>query len=283
MRPQPRWRLSRLCALARHSLHVQDQPHSRSSRPRSTPNDARYWDARDLEGEMRRMFEICHNCRMCVGYCGTFPDVFARVDRDIEKHGAAGAELLDGRRLRERDRSLLAVQALLRQVPVHARRGTRVDGRRPPAPHAREGAARAAQRRHPPGPRARRAAASGQDDGRAHGAGRQLRERQSPRAKDDAGHGGHRGRVPPPPLRGDRRSRRGSRGTSRSQAPARGAPSRSSRRASPTTTSPASPPLRSACSRRTAGPSCGRSRPAAGCPTSTAATSTPRGPRRAPT
>jgi glycerol-3-phosphate dehydrogenase subunit C len=63
--------------------------------PAQDPNDERYWDARDLEGEMRRTFEICHNCRMCVGYCGTFPDLFARVDRDIETRGATGSELLD--------------------------------------------------------------------------------------------------------------------------------------------------------------------------------------------
>ncbi len=63
--------------------------------PARDPNDERYWDPRDLESEMRRTFEICHGCRMCVGYCGTFPDVFARVDRDIEKRGATGAELLD--------------------------------------------------------------------------------------------------------------------------------------------------------------------------------------------
>src|ERR1700730_12284731 len=63
--------------------------------PALDPNDERYWDPRDLEVEMRRTFEVCHNCRMCVGYCGTFPDLFARVDRDIEKRGAVGAELLD--------------------------------------------------------------------------------------------------------------------------------------------------------------------------------------------
>jgi glycerol-3-phosphate dehydrogenase subunit C len=63
--------------------------------PALDPNGERYWDARDLETEMRRTFEICHNCRMCVGYCGTFRDVFGRVDRDIEKRGALGAELLD--------------------------------------------------------------------------------------------------------------------------------------------------------------------------------------------
>jgi glycerol-3-phosphate dehydrogenase subunit C len=64
-------------------------------KPALDPNDERYWDARDLETEMRRTFEICHNCRMCVRYCGTFPDVFSRVDRDIETRGAVGAELLD--------------------------------------------------------------------------------------------------------------------------------------------------------------------------------------------
>jgi glycerol-3-phosphate dehydrogenase subunit C len=63
--------------------------------PAFDPNDERYWDARDLEVEMRRTFEICHGCRMCVGYCGTFPDLFGRLDRDIEERGATGAELLD--------------------------------------------------------------------------------------------------------------------------------------------------------------------------------------------
>ncbi len=63
--------------------------------PAFDPNDERYWDARDLESEMRRVFEVCHNCRMCVGYCGTFPDVFSRIDRAIERRGATGAEQLD--------------------------------------------------------------------------------------------------------------------------------------------------------------------------------------------
>jgi glycerol-3-phosphate dehydrogenase subunit C len=62
--------------------------------PANDPNDPRYWDERDLEAEARRVFEVCHNCRMCVNYCGSFPDMFARVDRDIEKHGAVGAERL---------------------------------------------------------------------------------------------------------------------------------------------------------------------------------------------
>jgi glycerol-3-phosphate dehydrogenase subunit C len=63
--------------------------------PAVDPKDERFWDARDLEAEMRRTFEVCHGCRMCVGYCGTFPDLFARIDRDIERRGAVGAERLE--------------------------------------------------------------------------------------------------------------------------------------------------------------------------------------------
>ncbi|HEX7664907.1 MAG TPA: heterodisulfide reductase-related iron-sulfur binding cluster, partial [Polyangiaceae bacterium] len=62
--------------------------------PANDPNDPRYWDPRDLEGELRRQFDVCHNCRMCVNYCGSFPDLFARVDRDIERNGSHGAEML---------------------------------------------------------------------------------------------------------------------------------------------------------------------------------------------
>jgi glycerol-3-phosphate dehydrogenase subunit C len=65
-----------------------------SKPPATDPNTDRYWNARDLEDEMRRVFEVCHNCRMCVNYCGSFPDMFARIDRDIER-GAEGSERLD--------------------------------------------------------------------------------------------------------------------------------------------------------------------------------------------
>jgi glycerol-3-phosphate dehydrogenase subunit C len=62
--------------------------------PANNPNEARFWDERDLESELRRQFEVCHSCRMCVSFCGSFPDLFARVDRDIEKNDAHGSELL---------------------------------------------------------------------------------------------------------------------------------------------------------------------------------------------
>ncbi len=63
--------------------------------PVTTHHDPRFFDERDLEAELKRTFQICHECRMCVGYCGSFPDLFRRIDRDIESGKAEGAELLD--------------------------------------------------------------------------------------------------------------------------------------------------------------------------------------------
>ncbi len=51
--------------------------------PALDPNEARYWDARDLEQELERVFSICHGCRMCVGYCPSFPALFERVDNYV--------------------------------------------------------------------------------------------------------------------------------------------------------------------------------------------------------
>jgi glycerol-3-phosphate dehydrogenase subunit C len=44
------------------------------------PNDPVFWDPRDLERELERVFTICHGCRMCVGFCPAFPALFDRVD-----------------------------------------------------------------------------------------------------------------------------------------------------------------------------------------------------------
>jgi glycerol-3-phosphate dehydrogenase subunit C len=62
--------------------------------PAASPDDPRYWDAGDLTFELKRVFQICHECRMCVGYCGSFPSVFDAVDRDIDAGRAEGAEHL---------------------------------------------------------------------------------------------------------------------------------------------------------------------------------------------
>ncbi|MBI4577585.1 MAG: 4Fe-4S dicluster domain-containing protein [Planctomycetes bacterium] len=47
------------------------------------------WEEADLQREVRRVFGICESCRMCVGYCGSFPAIFEAVDR----HGDAVADV----------------------------------------------------------------------------------------------------------------------------------------------------------------------------------------------
>jgi glycerol-3-phosphate dehydrogenase subunit C len=63
--------------------------------PATSPGDPRYFDERDLEAELQRTFHICHECRMCVGYCGSFPELFDRVDRDVDRGQAQNVEKLD--------------------------------------------------------------------------------------------------------------------------------------------------------------------------------------------
>jgi glycerol-3-phosphate dehydrogenase subunit C len=63
--------------------------------PAFSPHDPRYYDARDLEWELRRTFQVCHECRMCVNFCESFPVLFRAVDRDIDSGRAEGAELID--------------------------------------------------------------------------------------------------------------------------------------------------------------------------------------------
>jgi glycerol-3-phosphate dehydrogenase subunit C len=69
--------------------------------PTWNPNDARYWDARDLEGELRRTFQVCHECRMCVTYCGSFPILFEAIDRDVDRGASEGAEQIGAATMRE--------------------------------------------------------------------------------------------------------------------------------------------------------------------------------------
>jgi glycerol-3-phosphate dehydrogenase subunit C len=66
-----------------------------ASPPAKSPDDPRYFDARDLEAELKRAFQICHECRMCVGYCGSFPSLFDRIDSAIESGKAEGAETIN--------------------------------------------------------------------------------------------------------------------------------------------------------------------------------------------
>jgi glycerol-3-phosphate dehydrogenase subunit C len=68
--------------------------------PATSPNDPRYYEPRDLEAELRRTFQICHECRMCVGYCNSFPVLFNRIDAMIDSGKAEGAEKLDDKDFR---------------------------------------------------------------------------------------------------------------------------------------------------------------------------------------
>ncbi len=68
-------------------------PHRRPERPPEwDPSSGRYWDERDLESELLRAFQICADCRMCVTYCGSFPVLFAAIDRDVDAGRAEGVE-----------------------------------------------------------------------------------------------------------------------------------------------------------------------------------------------
>src|SRR5947208_1032652 len=63
--------------------------------PEHDPNPPRYWDERDLEQELKRTFQVCQECRMCVTYCGSFPILFDAIDRQIEAGRAEGAEAVE--------------------------------------------------------------------------------------------------------------------------------------------------------------------------------------------
>jgi glycerol-3-phosphate dehydrogenase subunit C len=64
------------------------------------PTEERYWDARALGGEVERVFEICHGCRMCFKYCDSFPTLFSLIDQkhdgDVRRlDGAEVASVMD--------------------------------------------------------------------------------------------------------------------------------------------------------------------------------------------
>ena len=44
-----------------------------------------YWDEAELDRELRRVFDVCHTCRMCFSYCPSFPALFDAIDRHEER------------------------------------------------------------------------------------------------------------------------------------------------------------------------------------------------------
>ncbi len=48
------------------------------------PAQEKYWDPRALDKEIRRVFEVCHGCRLCFKFCDTFPDLFSLIDNKYD-------------------------------------------------------------------------------------------------------------------------------------------------------------------------------------------------------
>ncbi len=107
--PEPK-AIGRACvrSVAFSILHSTDEEYFMSQFPREPeappafdPNDERYWDARDLEAELLRTYQICHECRMCVTYCGSFPILFDAIDREVDAGRAEGAEAVSSETVRQ--------------------------------------------------------------------------------------------------------------------------------------------------------------------------------------
>ncbi|HUI27154.1 MAG TPA: heterodisulfide reductase-related iron-sulfur binding cluster, partial [Candidatus Kryptonia bacterium] len=62
-------------------------------------NEGKFWDAGDLRTEVDRIFDICHSCRLCFKFCGSFPTLFDLLDKKTEErrsaHLAAHPELIE--------------------------------------------------------------------------------------------------------------------------------------------------------------------------------------------
>ena len=57
---------------------------------RFDPHDPKYWDKKELDSEMTRVFEICNGCRLCDNLCPTFTDLFDRIEQEDDKLTAIG-------------------------------------------------------------------------------------------------------------------------------------------------------------------------------------------------
>lgn len=56
-------------------------------------HDARYWQDSDCDREVRRIFDVCHGCRLCYRLCPSFPSLFEALDA---QEGFGDAEKLSG-------------------------------------------------------------------------------------------------------------------------------------------------------------------------------------------
>ncbi len=54
--------------------------HGEDVRVTYNPSEPGYFDDEDLRGEMDRVFDLCHGCRLCFNLCPSFPTLFSYVD-----------------------------------------------------------------------------------------------------------------------------------------------------------------------------------------------------------
>ncbi len=59
------------------------------------PSHPKYFDEDDLREEVDRVFDLCHGCRMCFNYCGSFPKLFDFVDSKGQQHAKLTSEEQD--------------------------------------------------------------------------------------------------------------------------------------------------------------------------------------------
>jgi len=52
------------------------------------PFHPRYFDEADLRGELTRVYDLCHGCRLCFKFCTSFPTLFAFVDAHDDQDAA---------------------------------------------------------------------------------------------------------------------------------------------------------------------------------------------------
>jgi glycerol-3-phosphate dehydrogenase subunit C len=62
-------------------------------------DDPGYWDPARLELELRRVAEVCHQCRRCLPLCPSFPTLFELVD--ASEHEVAGVDAAGFERVNE--------------------------------------------------------------------------------------------------------------------------------------------------------------------------------------
>ena len=45
------------------------------------PKNPKYLDEADVRGELTRVYDVCHGCRLCFKFCTSFPTLFEMIDR----------------------------------------------------------------------------------------------------------------------------------------------------------------------------------------------------------